>query len=133
MSQSNSQTPSRSPSFASEREEQPTRSRRQARKRRGQPRSSSVSSDEYDEPQRRSRTNVGGLPAFDQVEDTGRAVTKTAPGAVNKVGETAGQAVGDDDKEEGKDQAISLRLDLNLDVYVKLKAKIHGDLTLQLL
>jgi hypothetical protein len=26
-----------------------------------------------------------------------------------------------------------LRLDLNLDVYVKLKAKIHGDLTLQLL
>jgi hypothetical protein len=63
------------------------------------------------------------------VEDTGHAVMKTATGTVDKVGDPAGQVAGNNDE----DNAISLRLDLNLDVYVKLKAKVHGDITLQLL
>ncbi|KAL2815058.1 hypothetical protein BDW59DRAFT_166912 [Aspergillus cavernicola] len=58
--------------------------------------------------------------------------------AVGTVGRTAGQAVGalgtqSGEENKGKEEQLRLRLDLNLDIEVQLKAKIHGDLTLQLL
>jgi hypothetical protein len=98
----------------------------------------SASSDEEDYPPRRNRKGKGGLPAVDnlpavdEVGDTVGGLTKTATGAVDKVGDTAGALTGGG-KKEGGDDTLSLRLDLNLDVYVKLKAKVHGDLTLSLL
>jgi hypothetical protein len=123
MSQPSSPTPSRSSSVASDREIEPTHSIRQQRK--GRLRNISA---EPHQSQRRGTKDLGGQP-IDQVENTGRAVMKTVTGAVDKVGDVAGQVAGNND-ENG---AISLRLDLNLDVYVKLKAKVHGDITLQLL
>ena len=127
MSQTNPPMSSRSLSIPSDREVGPTYSTHHTR--RGLPRSKSASSDEFDQPPHRGRVSVDDLPV-DQAEYTGRAVTKADTDAIDdKVGDTAGQVAGNDD-EEG---AISLRLDLNLDVYVKLKAKVHGDITLQLL
>jgi hypothetical protein len=48
---------------------------------------------------------------------------KTVTGVVDKVGDTAGALTGDG-KQEG--DALSLKLDLNSDVYVKLKEKVHS-------
>ncbi|KIM71394.1 hypothetical protein PILCRDRAFT_93882 [Piloderma croceum F 1598] len=115
MSQPSSPAPSRSSSVASDREIEPTHSIRRGQ----QHRERLQSIDEPDQSQRHGIKDLRGR-SIDQVEDTGRAVTKTA---------TSGQVAGNND-ENG---AISLRLDLNLDVYVKLKAKVHGDITLQLL
>jgi hypothetical protein len=69
------------------------------------------------------------------LQDTVGGVTKTATGAVDKAGDTVGNATGalTGGGEKKGDDTLSLRLDLNLDVYVKLKAKVHGDLTLSLL
>lgn len=58
--------------------------------------------------------------------------------AVGEVGNTAGKALGalggqSGEEDKGKEEQLRLRLDLNLDIEVQLKAKIHGDLTLQLL
>jgi hypothetical protein len=127
----------RDASLLSERENVP---RRQSRNRRGRsrtPRSLSAGSDEPDYPpanrsdRRRNEKKKGGLPAVDEVEDTSRAVNKNTPrDTANKLAETVAQNSADGGKE---DSTLSLRLDLNLDVYVKLTAKIHGDLTLTLL
>jgi hypothetical protein len=108
--------------------------RRNRRGRSRTPRSLSASSyeEDYHPERRRQKKNQGGLPAIDDVQETVGGVTKTATGAVDKVGDTAGALTGGG-KKEGGDDTLSLRLDLNLDVYVKLKAKVHGDLTLSLL
>jgi len=110
--------------------------RRPSRTRRGRsrtPRSLSASEEEenYDYPPRRRRKpqNKGGLPAVDELQDTVGGVTQTATGAV---GNAAGALTGGSGKKQQED-TLSLRLDLNLDVYVKLTAKVHGDLTLSLL
>jgi hypothetical protein len=130
----------RTPSIESEHEDAHSQSsaRRHSRNRRGRsrtPRSLSASSEEenYDQPPRRRRKpqNKGALPAVDELQDTVGGVTKTATGAVDTIGNTAGALTGGGEKK--KDDTLSLRLDLNLDVYVKLKAKVHGDLTLTLL
>ncbi|KAL0066909.1 hypothetical protein AAF712_006104 [Marasmius tenuissimus] len=80
----------------------------------------------------------GGLPGLDEVDDTGKQVSNTAKGAVDTVGNTVGglvgsKAEGDDEGGGSGDKPLKLRLDLNLDVVVELKAKVHGDLTLSLL
>jgi hypothetical protein len=119
MSQSNS----RSPSVASERAT--SQSPRHNRKR--HPRDLSTASDR---PVwlRNEKTAAGLNP----VEENTRDVAEKARAALTKLRErpSAGQG-GSEESEE--DKILKLRLDLNLDVYVKLKAKIHGDLTLQLL
>ena len=128
-----------SPSIESQHEDAPFQSPRpQSRSRRGRsrtPRSLSASSEEenYDYPPQRRRKpqKKGALPAVDELQDTVGGVTKTATGAVDTIGNTAGALTGHGEK-KGED-TLSLRLDLNLDVYVKLKAKVHGDLTLSLL
>jgi hypothetical protein len=127
----------RATSVSPEREYAP---RRQSRNRRGRsrtPRSLSASSDELEPPptnrddRRRGGKKRGGLPAVDEVEDTTGAVANTPRGTAEKLAET----VANNKKDSGdkEDSTLSLRLDLNLDVYVKLTAKIHGDLTLTLL
>jgi hypothetical protein len=75
------------------------------------------------------------LPAVGEVEDTTRALTNTAGGVVNTVGNTAGQVTGGEEKKEGtgSDKPLKLRLDVNLDVEITLEARVHGDLTLALL
>jgi hypothetical protein len=88
----------------------------------------------------------GGLPTDALGDIPGQAldtVTDTVGGAVDSVGDTVG-GVGDavggvvggiaggEKKDEGKD-TLRLRLDLNLEIEVTLKARIHGDLTLALL
>ncbi|GAQ02737.1 hypothetical protein ALT_0058 [Aspergillus lentulus] len=66
------------------------------------------------------------------------AVQEVSSKAISSAGNTAGKALGDvvgvsQGEPKGKDEQVRLRLDLNLDIEVQLKAKIHGDLTLQLL
>jgi hypothetical protein len=104
--------------------------------------------DENQAPQRRRRRRRGQqeMVPLGNVDDLGNTVNEAgelvqAVGskAVNSVGDTAGKVVGgalssgDSEEKKGKDEQLRLRLDLNLDIEVQLKAKIHGDLTLQLL
>lgn len=61
---------------------------------------------------------------------------KTAGGVIDKAKGTVGQVTGGgggDKKEGGGNKPVSLRLDLNLEAEVVLKASLHGDLTLSLL
>jgi hypothetical protein len=118
-----SQTNSRSPSVASERA--PSQSPRRSRKGR-----SRELSTESDRPVwLRTEKTASGL---NPVEENTRDVAQKAQAAITKLREAppAGQGGSEEDEE---DKILKLRLDLNLDVYVKLKAKIHGDVTLQLL
>lgn len=75
-------------------------------------------------------TNQVGDLAQNTVGNAVGGVGNAAGGAVGAVGNTASSATGQ--KGKNKD-ALSLRLDLNLDIEVTLKARIHGDLTLALL
>jgi len=68
-----------------------------------------------------------GLPAVDEVQDTTQQVTKGTAGNVLQGGG------GEEKKDDEDGRQISLRLDLNLDVQLELRAKVHGDLTLALL
>jgi len=63
-----------------------------------------------------------------QIERTGELVPKSATGAVEQVTQTT-----EVKPQSTKNDQLKLRLDLNLDVEIELKAKIRGDLTLQLL
>lgn len=63
-----------------------------------------------------------------QLERAGELVPKAATGAVEQVTEST-----EVKPQSTKNDQLKLRLDLNLDVEVELKAKIRGDLTLQLL
>ncbi|KAK7456383.1 hypothetical protein VKT23_010631 [Stygiomarasmius scandens] len=60
------------------------------------------------------------------VEDQGQVVRNTTDNTARKTQNT--RVVGDDDS-----KPVRLRLDMNLDVQVQLKASVHGDLTLSLL
>ena len=118
-----SQPNPRSPSVESER----ATSQSPRRNRKRHPRDLST---ESDRPVwlRNEKTAAGLNP----VEENTRDVAQKANVALTRLREapSAGQGGGEEDEE---DKILKLRLDLNLDVYVKLKAKIHGDLTLQLL
>ncbi|XP_006460495.1 hypothetical protein AGABI2DRAFT_178034 [Agaricus bisporus var. bisporus H97] len=79
----------------------------------------------------KNKQQQNALPVVDEVEATGKELADTAGGAVQAVGNTAGavtNAVGG-----GSDKPLKLRLDLNLDVDIRLTAKVHGDVTLTLL
>lgn len=128
--------------------------RRQSRNRRGRSRTPrSVSTGSTDEPQEQSQPsnrnqprrrggggNRSGLPVVDEAEALTGPVDnafKTAGGAIDKAKGTVGQVTGGggSNKKEGDggNQPVSLRLDLNLEAEVTLKASLHGDLTLSLL
>lgn len=72
------------------------------------------------------------------VNEAGDLVRNVGAKAVDTVDNTAGKTIGSavgslQQEKEEKEEQLRLRLDLNLDMEVHLKAKIHGDLTLQLL
>jgi len=100
----------------------------------------SKSESEYseDESPRRRRAQK---PAANQnlVPVTGAldSVTNTATGLVNTAGQTlqgaTGSALSNEGGKQGNKDTLRLRLDLNLDVEITLKARIHGDLELALL
>ncbi|KAJ2890215.1 hypothetical protein MKZ38_002261 [Zalerion maritima] len=76
---------------------------------------------------------VLGEKGIDSVGQTAGGLTSGATNTLGNVGSTAlQQQGGEKDKEGGKD-TLKLRLDLNLDVEITLKARIHGDLELSLL
>jgi hypothetical protein len=108
----------------------PRSTRRPHHKRRGSSHTRRSLSADSDEDYRRSRKNKGSLPAVDERDDPPHAVRNTPRSTANKLTETVAQNAAADG---GQDNTLSLRLDLNLDVYVKLTAKIHGDITLTLL
>ncbi|KAI0697977.1 hypothetical protein BC835DRAFT_1269660 [Cytidiella melzeri] len=83
----------------------------------------------------------GGLPGIDEGGGAGKQLTRKADGRATQVSPPQPQQQGkqdeDEPEEEGTspddDKVIGLRLDLNLDVVVTLKARLHGDVTLSLL
>jgi hypothetical protein len=96
-------------------------------------------SEEYQPQPRQRRRNQGQQRkggqgpldnlALDNVQNTAGGLVNSATGVLGGV---AGNAV-QDQKGGGKSDTLRLRLDLNLDVEITLKAKIHGDLELALL
>jgi hypothetical protein len=54
-------------------------------------------------------------------------------GVTNTLSDVAGNALNQGSGGDKKSDTLRLRLDLNLDIEITLKAKIHGDLTLALL
>jgi len=93
-------------------------------------------SEDYAPPPRRrgQRQQKGSGPldnlALDNVQNTAGGLVNSATGALGGV---AGNAVDNQQKGGGKSDTLRLRLDLNLDIEITLKAKIHGDLELALL
>ncbi|KAG2414484.1 hypothetical protein HFD88_003675 [Aspergillus terreus] len=86
--------------------------------------------------QRRTRGGVGEVGktvngAVDAAQDVGSKAVRSVGSTLGKVTSDAVASQGGEEK--GKEEQLRLRLDLNLDIEVQLKAKIHGDLTLQLL
>jgi len=129
---------SRSPSMA--RQQQRSQSRRRGRSQTA--RSLSASGNDTDASsasslarKRRRGTGKkgGGLPGVEEVEDTGNQLANTAQNTVGQVAGGGNQKKDDDEEGSGGDKPLKLRLDLNLDVAVELKARVHGDLTLSLL
>jgi hypothetical protein len=103
---------------------------------------SDYSSDEVERPRRRPRKESSGGALLiagvgDQMSKTLEDVSKTANGLVNSASTTLGNvsstALQTDAGKQQKSDTLRLRLDLNLDVEITLKAKIHGDLELALL
>ena len=90
--------------------------------------------------QQRQRQGSGGGPLGglrdDQLLPTGQ-VSETAGnlvnGATGTLSNVAGDALNKQDSRGGRNDTLRLRLDLNLEVEVTLKARIHGDLELALL
>ena len=143
-----SQAPSRSPSVGPVPEPVP---QQQRSSRRGRSRASrSISASESDSPRRYDNTsninpNTGGrnrrrgkkqrgLPGIEDFdrEVRGQYGTPTLTRPLPGVDEFDEVVRGGQQKEDKKD-TLKLRLDLNLDVAVELKAKVHGDVTLSLL
>jgi len=100
--------------------------------------------EEVERPTRGSKQQSGGgtLPVSGvgkEVSNTLGEVSNTANGLVGSASNTLGNVTGSalqnqgGDKDEGKKDTLKLRLDLNLDVEITLKARIHGDLELALL
>ncbi|KAJ6000200.1 hypothetical protein N7481_000609 [Penicillium waksmanii] len=66
--------------------------------------------------------------ASGQIQGNGELVSRPAAGGVEQVSE-----VTEVNPQSKKNDQLKLRLDLNLDIEIELKAKIRGDVTLQLL
>jgi hypothetical protein len=73
---------------------------------------------------------LDNLAGLDSVGQTAQGVTG---GVTNTLGNVAGGALDNKNEGGGKSDTLKLRLDLNLDVEITLKARIHGDLELALL
>ncbi|KAL8289025.1 hypothetical protein RB600_004463 [Gaeumannomyces tritici] len=82
--------------------------------------------------QRKKKQQQGplDLAGLDGLGGVGQTAGGLVGGVTNTLGGVAGQAV---DNGGGKSDTLRLRLDLNLEVEITLKAKIHGDLELALL
>ncbi|KAK0463620.1 uncharacterized protein EV420DRAFT_1099647 [Desarmillaria tabescens] len=121
-SRSPSRAPSPSPALQPKQERGHTRSR-----------SIDESDNNYDAGtsyRRNRRQGGGGLPLGG--EDPARAVS----GTVNQLGQTArgvANVGGGGSRSGGQKDTLKLRLDLNLDVEITIKARVHGDVTLSLL
>lgn len=109
---------------------------------RDRPRTASVGNWQKQARGKRGNQDLVPLGGIDEVGKTVNgavgAVHDVGSNAVRSAGNTLGKVTGDAvgslaNEEKGKDEQLRLRLDLNLDIEVQLKAKIHGDLTLQLL
>ena len=110
--------------------------RRHSRSRRRSRAASRSSESDVDAPQaprrRGGRQNIGGLPGIEEVGDVANQVANVPKGIVGDAGNGKPPKESGGGGDGGKD-TLKLRLDLNLDVAVELKAKVHGDLTLSLL
>lgn len=89
-------------------------------------------------PRRRRQQQQYGPPAQQQqgaLQPLGGVggVTNTAGQAGQLLGNTLGQVTGQEAGGGKKSDTLKLRLDLNLEVDVQIKARIHGDVTLSLL
>lgn len=81
------------------------------------------------QPQAKKRASkTGPSSALDQLPVDG-----AVDGVSNALGSVAGQALDGQQQGGGKSDTLRLRLDLNLDIEITLKARIHGDLELALL
>ncbi|PBK93158.1 hypothetical protein ARMGADRAFT_150189 [Armillaria gallica] len=103
----------------------------QPKQKRGLTRSRSIDEldDNYDAGawrRRNQRQGGRGLPLGG--EDPVRAVS----GTVNQLDQTA-RGVANVDGGGGRKDTLKLRLDLNIDVEITIKAKVHGDVSLSLL
>ncbi|CRK37539.1 hypothetical protein BN1708_007406 [Verticillium longisporum] len=77
---------------------------------------------------------LGGLGGLGGLDGAGDTVSGLANGATGALGGIAGGALGGGGGGGGdKSDTLRLRLDLNLDIEITLKARIHGDLELALL
>ncbi|RXG43317.1 hypothetical protein VDGE_07277 [Verticillium dahliae] len=77
---------------------------------------------------------LGGLGGLGGLDGAGDTVSGLANGATGALGGVAGGALGGGGGGGGdKSDTLRLRLDLNLDIEITLKARIHGDLELALL
>jgi len=95
-------------------------------------------SEDYRPPPRRRRNQrrqQGPLNdlALGNVQETAGGLVNSATGVLGGVAGNAVQQQQQPDKRGGKSDTLRLRLDLNLDIEITLKAKIHGDLELALL
>ena len=81
------------------------------------------------------KSNQGlGIPGLDDIGENTRQVGRvgeTVGNVASGVGNAAAGVAGGGER-DNKD-TLKLRLDLNLDVAVELKARVHGDVTLSLL
>ncbi|KAH0559553.1 hypothetical protein GP486_003929 [Trichoglossum hirsutum] len=88
------------------------------------------------QPARRKPQRAGGkgdlvpLGGLDSVTDTAKGLTQSAGETLRGV---TGSALTNEKKGGDKSDTLRLRLDLNLDIEITLKARIHGDLELALL
>ena len=73
---------------------------------------------------------LDNLAGIDSVGQTAQGLTN---GVTNTLGNVAGGALDKQGEGGGKSDTLKLRLDLNLDIEITLKARIHGDLELALL
>ncbi|KAL8367014.1 hypothetical protein RB595_007907 [Gaeumannomyces hyphopodioides] len=80
--------------------------------------------------QRKKKQQQQGPLDLAGLDGVGQTAGGLVGGVTNTLGGVAGQAV---DNGGGKSDTLRLRLDLNLEVEITLKAKIHGDLELALL
>ena len=140
---------SRSPSVVSSRSgsPQPELQPQQQHEDRGRSRNArdlSSSSEDFDDTFQRSnrrrsgknrQNNQGlGIPGLDDIsastQQVGR-VGETVGDVASGVGNVASGVTGGGKRDN--EDTLKLRLDLNLDVAVELKARVHGDVTLSLL
>ncbi|KAF9000218.1 hypothetical protein BDQ17DRAFT_1359832 [Cyathus striatus] len=111
-------------------------------KQRQNARSPSVMSSDYDTEgpteQRHRRRRIRGkkdLPPIDydlETDESRNRVTTTGQKDVTRTGDPKQVRQGSGGDGEKDDKIAKLRLDLNLDVEVELKASVHGDVTLSM-